>query len=197
MSSLIVVCPHCLTWAEPHSERCTECGLAIDMDAPDPDEHELLQRLGEPVADLGPIRIDRLGWPDFGHLLATSEGLMFLPQFSVRPNGALEPMTVDHPTSTARKIHRGSWWWPNRSRATSSGESAASDDTIAQEASTVQRLFDSPGALFVARSSIQKVQVNWTHIRIDRRPARSVTLRSVPSGLSLHDLLKRLRELAY
>lgn len=198
MSSLIVVCPHCLTWVEPHADRCTECGVAVDMDARDPDDATLARMLGEPLLELGPVRLDRRGWPSLGRLVATTEGLLFLPEFVRRPNGAIEPR-LDEPDNTTNRSARlvCSWWWFRQSQLTSAKPVpiAAVDDTVSRPIH--QRLLDAPGGLFVARASVRRLLARWNHLQIERRPARSVTLWPVPRGAAAGELLKQLRELAF
>ena len=196
MSSLIVVCPHCLTWAEPHADRCTECGVAVDIDAPDPDEESLALRLGEPLLELGPVRLDRRGWPSLGRLVATSEGLLFLPEFVRRPNGAIEPRIDEPDNSTNWSARLGClWWWPQWSQFTPAKAApfADADDTVSLPIR--QRLLDAPGGLFVARASVRRLLAHWNHLQIERRPARSVTLRPVPRGAAVGELLRQLRAL--
>ena len=190
MSSLIVVCSHCLTWAEPQADRCTECGVAVDIDAPDPDEAALAARLGEPLLELGPVRLDRRGWPSLGRLVATTEGLLFLPDFVPRPNGAIEPRieAADKPA--------GRSWWPvwSQHTATKPVQADDADDTVSRP--LFQRLFDAPGSLFVSRASIRRLLARWNHLLVERRPARSVTLRPAPRGLTAGELLRQLRTLS-
>ena len=198
MSSLIVVCPQCLTWAEPHADRCTECGVAVDVDAPDPDEETLALRLGEPLRELGPIRLDRSGWPSLGHLVVTSEGLLFLPDFLARPNGAIEPLIGEpidsHTWSAPLSL---SWWWPQRSSVTHAKTGPDDAENANRSLSLFQRLLDAPGGLFVARDSVHRLLARWNHLQIERRPARSVTLRPVPRGVTVGELLRQLRELTF
>jgi len=197
MSSLIVVCPHCLTWIEPHADRCTECGVAVDIDAPDPDEEVLALRLGKPLLEIGPVRLERPGWPSLGRLVATTEGLLFLPDFVRRPNGAIEPR-LDEPDSSANWPARlgCSWWWPQRSQLTPTKSAPAVDSTATVFPPILQRLLDAPGGLFVERASVRRLLARWNHLQIERRPARSVTLRPVSRGAAVGELLKQLRELS-
>ncbi len=203
MSSLIVLCPQCLTWGEPHADRCTECGVAVDVDAPDPDDDSLALRLGEPLRELGPVRLDRSGWPSLGSLVATSAGLLFLPDFVARPNGAIEPCT-DEPDADNRWIAplSLSWWWPQRSsrvQASPLNRTSSASGTDAEDTSSrpvFQRLLDAPGGLFVARPSVRHLLARWNRLQIERRPSRSVTLRPVPRGASVGELVRQLRELA-
>lgn len=196
MSSLIVVCSHCLTWVEPHADRCTECGVAVDIDAPDPDEDMLVQRLGDPLLELGPVRLDRRGWPSLGSLVATTEGLLFLPEFAQRANGAIEPRVEEPDSSTTWSARLSySWWWPQQSQITPTNEASVADSGEGMSRSVSQRLFDAPGGLFVARDSIQRLLARWNHLQIERRPTRSVTFRPVARGTSVGVLLRQLRGL--
>lgn len=201
MSSLIVVCPQCLTWVEPHSERCTECGVAVDVDAPDPDAQMLAQRVGEALLELGPIRLDRSGWPQLGHLVATTEGLLFLPDFLPRPNGAIEPRVDESQPSVSWLTDLSRAWWSRLRSPTPSADPVAVETSIPTIANTLeaavpafQRLFESPGGMFVARSSMRRLLARWNHLKIERSPSRSVTLRPVSGGMSLGDLERQLRE---
>lgn len=197
MSSLIVVCSQCLTWVEPHADRCTECGVAVDIDASDPDDEVLVQRLGEPLLELGPVYLDRHSWPSLGWLVATTEGLLFLPDFAQRPNGAIEPRIEEPDSSTNWTARLGcSWWWPQQSQFTPTLPISAADSDDAVSRPMFQRLLNAPGGLFVARASIHRLLARWNHLQIERRPARSVTLRPVPRGASAGALLRQLRGLS-
>ncbi len=196
MSMLIVICPHCLTWVEPHADRCTECGVVVDFDAPDPDEVTLLQRLGEPLLELGPIRLERRGWPPRGKLLATSEGLLFLPDFVSRPNGAIEPPPEEPDIEETPGNGQTEWsWWPWKSESTQSLYNAAHQSVIERPEPALQRLLNAPGGLFVQRTSIRRLVLRWNRLKIERAPARSVTLLPLSRDSSVSKLLRRLREL--
>jgi hypothetical protein len=49
--------------------------------------------------------------------------------------------------------------------------------------------------LFVQRTSIRRLLARWNHLQIERRPARSVTLRPANHGAAINELVRRLREL--
>ncbi len=200
MSSLIVLCPQCLTWAEPQADRCTECGVVVDVDAPDPDGESLSLRLGETLRELGPIRLDRSGWPSLGRLVATSAGLLFLPELRARPNGAIEPCAGEPDSAAGWAAPLSlSWWWPQRTPASSFHPTRSVSADVAEETASpplFQRLLDAPGGLFVARASVGRLLARWNHLQIERRPARSVTFRPAPRGATVGELLKQLRELS-
>lgn len=194
--SLIVVCTHCLTWVEPHADRCTECGVIVDVDAPDLDDETLAARLGEPLAELGPVRLERRGWPSLGRLIATSEGILFLPDHDQRQNGALEPRR-DEPLSRASWFTRLTRWWPSARLPAVSAKPVArrgNDPTSMPAAS--QWLFEAPGSVFVRRSSVRRTLSRWNHLKIERQPLRSVVLAPAAPGDTVKQLLSRLHDQA-
>ena len=194
--SLIVVCTHCLTWVEPHADRCTECGVIVDVDAPDLDEETLAARLGEPLAELGPVRLERRGWPSLGRLIATSEGILFLPDHDPRQNGALEPRR-DEPIRGASWFRRLTQWWQSPRLTAVTAMPIARRTSDQHSVSTAsQRLFEAPGGLFVRRSSVRRTLSRWNHLKIERQPLRSVVLTPVTPGDTAKQLLSRLREQA-
>ena len=194
--SLIVVCSHCLTWVEPHAERCTECGVTVDVDAPDPDPETLAARLGEPLAELGPIRLDRRGWPSLGRLIATSEGLLFLPDHALRSNGALEPRR-DEPAHVVSWFARLTQGWRSSSPQTAAALRASFQNGDPAHRFTVsQSLLDAPGSVFVRRASVRRTLARWSHLKIERQPTRSVLLAPVAPGDTVKQLLSRLRDQA-
>lgn len=193
MASLIVLCPHCLTWIETHAETCTECGHLVSVDDKDPPVGYLAERLGVSLADVGPIKLQRRGWPECGRLLATTEGLLFVPRFVVQPNGALQAATDEAGIATARVPHLFHWW-SEPARRTSADEAAARE-TPAAGVSTVavlDLLFDSPGAFFIRRDSIHRIVVRWSRAEIERRPSRTVSLSQAASGLNPREALRSL-----
>ncbi len=194
--SLIVVCSHCLTWVEPHADRCTECGVSVDVDAPDPDAETMAVRLGEPLADLGPARLERRGWPSLGRLIATREGLLFLPDHAPRLNGALEP----RPEEPVRSMNWFDWitsgWRRGNSPAVAVMPAKCPGFDLAEQLKVSERLLDAPGGLFIRRSSVRRTLVRWNHLKIERQPNRSVILTPAQHNDTVRQLRNRLREYA-
>lgn len=196
MSSLIVLCPHCLTWIEPHGQCCTECGSHADIDDPDPPSQAMSQRLGDRLHDLGPMKLVRRGWPNCGDLLVTTEGLLFVPQLTMHPNGALEAVADQVPNGSGRVASLFHLWSlpPWRRPADKSAQEFASASR--DERSPLELLFDFPGAFFIQRSAIQRISIRWGRAQIERRPSRSVTLTQVSGGQNVREALRSLTQFA-
>lgn len=194
MASLIVVCPHCLTWIEIHADCCTECGSAVNVDDADPADEALAERLGTRLLDLGPIRLLRRGWPERGQLMATTEGLLFLPVFAICDSGALEAVTEDPVPGVSRVAGLFHWWsLPPWRRPVGDGEHLPSTEAN-QPRDPLSLLFDLPGTFFIQRTTIQRLTVRWGRIQIERRPSRSVSLAQVTGFSNPRDALRRLIE---
>src|ERR1700677_747051 len=104
MQNLVIFCQSCLTWVEPFSDQCPECGVEVQLDRPDPDLKDLEEKLGRQLTVVGPIRVERQGLPSYGHLVGTTRGVLFLPRLHRRVNGAWEGVTSQ----------RLPGWWPFR-----------------------------------------------------------------------------------
>ena len=195
MSSLIVLCSHCLTWIEPHAQSCTECGVTVNVDDSDPAREELAARVGDRLRELGLVKLLRRGWPSCGRLVATTEGLLFVPQFIAQPNGSLEAVADEVPggsTRVASLLH----WWSLPPWRSPQEETAIVDTDSATEPSRppLEMLLDSPGAFFMGRDTIQRITIRWGRAQIERRPSRSVTLSQAPGGPLPKDALRLLIE---
>ena len=196
MSSLIVLCPHCLTWIETHEPCCTECGSTANVDDPDPPYETLAERLGDRLRDLGPVKLPRRGWPGCGRLIATTEGLLFVPQFTVQPNGALEAVTDEAPGGSARVANLFHWWSLPPWRRTSEESPSRAEAVSIPPQSVLDLLFDSPGAWFIQRNSIRRITVRWGRAQIERLLSRTVVLAQMSGGPSPRDMLRQLIEFA-
>lgn len=190
MSSLIVLCPQCLTWVEPHAQSCTECGSTVNADDPDPPHAELARRLGSHLQGLGPIKLLRKGWPVCGRLVGTTEGLLFVPQFVKQSNGSLEAVADEAPSRSSRVAGVLHWWSLPPWRRPMDVEVPRVTAEPADSRSLVDLLLDSPGAVFIRRDTIQRLTIRWNRAQIERRPARSVTLAQVPGGPGPRDALQ-------
>lgn len=194
MPSLIVLCPHCLTWIEIHADSCPECGGAVCVEDPDPSDELLAQRLGDPLVDLGPMLLARRGWPGQGQLLATSEGLLFVPRFTRRPNGALEALTEGFLNPSSRVANLFHWWsLPPWRRPISENESLP-PVTPLKRGTPIEELMNSPGGLFVARQAIRRIIVRRGRIQVERQPSRSVTFSQMSGYTDPGDALKQLMD---
>ena len=190
MSSLIVVCSHCLTWAEPQADCCTECGVVVDIDAPDAEDARLTQRLGEPLVELGLVRLERRGWPSLGTLVGTTEGLLFVPRLKSRPNGAIEAIDEDsRAAASSLAIWLSSW---RRFPAASSSPSTQPGEDSSGLRPPREMLFDSPGALFVQRTTIRRALIQWGCLRLVRPPSKSVTFAPVSTSYTIRQLMRPL-----
>jgi len=180
MQNLIVLCQSCVTWIEPHSEMCPECGADVILDQPDPDRELLTELLGKPVIVLGPVSVERRGLPNYGFLIGTTGGLLFLPRLNRRLNGAWEALSSRNMPG----------WWPFRGDLTSprffkwlrrpfvvANDDSPSDSAIDQNTeSLADRLLDSPGAFYIDRRMIRAISGRRRTINVDRGSMRSLTL---------------------
>jgi len=196
LMSLIVVCSHCLTWVEPHADRCTECGVIVDVDAPDLDAETLATRLGEPLADLGPARLERRGWPSLGRLIATSEGVLFLPDHALRPNGAIEPCQAAAVRGVSWLAWITSGWRRGNSPAVIVLPATCPACDLSEQLQVSERLLNAPGGLFIRRSSVRRTRARWNHLKIERPPNRSVILTPAQQHDTVRQLRNRHREYA-
>lgn len=197
MQNLIVLCQSCVSWIEPHAEMCPECGAEVVLDRPDPDPTALAEILGNPLMVLGPVRVERQVLPSYGHLIGTTEGVLFLPRLHRRINGAWEGVTSQ----------RLPGWWPFRGELASpkflkwlrhpfagtvSGQNKLEPISEQDLESLADRLMDSPGAFFIEQRLIRAVTPRRRTIKLDRPPFRSVTLVDESEDGSLHVSLNSL-----
>jgi hypothetical protein len=193
MSSLIVLCPHCLTWVGTHVDHCTECGVTVNDEDDDPSIDLLTERLGTWLVELGPVKLARRGWPGRGSLVATTEGLLFVPEFTTQPNGALEAVAEEPPVGATRVAHLFHWWsLPPWRRPIVDETQTPPQSRFDPIRPPVDVIFDTPGALFVQRTAIKRISLQWGKAQIERRPSRSVTFASLSNGPSMRSMLRRL-----
>lgn len=194
MTSLIVLCPNCLTWIEPHGESCTECSVAVNLDDYDPNIESITERLGEQLQDLGSMKLLRRGWPACGRLLATTRGLLFVPEFVVRMNGALEAVTDDAVAGSQRVANLFHWWSIPPWRRPLDEADHKPPSAVSHSQSMPDLLFNAPGSFFVARASIHRIHFRWGRVQIERPPSRSVSLTQIQGGSQPRDALRQLHE---
>lgn len=191
MSTLIVLCPCCLTWIGTGVDSCGECGMAVNPNDPDPARSVLEERLGNWLRKLGSVKISRRGWPDHGNLLATTTGLLFVPAFDLHPNGALEAHAEHPPSGSPRVATLFHWWSLPPGRRPVEGAAVRSEPGL-PTAAPLDVLFNSPGAVFVPRIGIRRCSFRWGRVQIERPPSRTVVLLPLPNEPSPRDLLREL-----
>lgn len=190
MQNLIVFCQYCSAWVEPFSTLCPECGTEVQLDQPDPDIGDLTVRLGRQLMVLGPVCVERHGLPNYGYLIGTTQGILFLPRLHRRINGAWEGVTSQ----------RLPGWWPFRGDMKSPrflswlrkpfiAQGHADEKSLPvlelNSGSLANRLMDSPGAFFVEHRTIHGLVGRRRTVKIERPPLRSVTLIDETEGGSL------------
>ena len=188
MQNLIVFCRQCFAWVEPHAELCPDCGMLVILDQPDLDQESLAKIIGNPLIFLGPVRVERPRLPNYGDLLGTSEGLLFVPRLHRRLNGAWEGVSSN----------RLPGWWPFRGEQSAnrfldwlrrpsgarlpdpkkegSSEAFPLSGSLSDSGSLSERLMDSPGGFFMERRFIRGMTCRRKTVRIERSPFRSMTL---------------------
>ena len=181
MQNLIVLCHRCFTWGETYSDICTECGADVCLDLPDIDRDTLAEILGKPLTVLGPMRVERPLLPNYGYLIGTTGGVLFLPRLHRRINGAWEGITSQ----------RLPGWWPFRGDLASPRflnwlrrplsvdiqDQQKSEPLSAQSMdSLTDRLMDSPGGFFIELRYIQSITARRRRVKLDRAPLKSELL---------------------
>lgn len=182
MQNLIVFCPQCLSWVEPHAELCPDCGLIVTLDQPDPDQESLARTIGTPLMFLGPVRIERPRLPNYGDLLGTTQGFLFVPRLHRRLNGAWEGVMSN----------RVPGWWPFRGESSanrfldwlrrpagsrlSDSKEAETADPSRLSGSLSERLMESPGGFFVERRFVRAITCRRKTVKLERVPFRNISL---------------------
>lgn len=198
MQNLIVLCQRCFTWVETHSDSCPECAAEVFLDTPDMDRDLLAEILGTSMTLIGPVRIERSLLPNYGFLVATTTGILFLPRLHRRTNGAWEGVT-------SQRLPR---WWPFQGDISSPRflnwlrrpfVSETTDELLAQVEqdtkldSLADRLMDSPGAFFTAHRSIKAITGRWRLVKIERLLQRSISIVDETEEGSLRTVLDSIR----
>ena len=105
-----LLCPECCQWREPAEGRCPVCAGSLDLAIPDPALETIADELGDLQGVLGDADVLRGDMPKRGRLLATTNGLLFVPCESrviVFANGNRAEMSL-------RSRRLGRWyarWW--------------------------------------------------------------------------------------
>ena len=174
----IVICHGCWSWVLGTGTTCPECHQYLDVGQPDPPEPQFALEFGEYVSRLGTVKLERRQLPDMGSLVGTSAGLLFVPFLTVLPDGGLSaPERLSRGTSWSR------WrWWGSTSASGPSFQALAQNRLEPAAPELVRAFLDSPGAIFVPRSHLLRLEVRGNGWSLARTlgPTLQLTFRSSP-----------------
>jgi hypothetical protein len=176
---------------EPKHERCVECGGVFSQMDLDPDPRELQSLVGIGLGVISDVSLKRPRLPGHGALWAHEGGLLFLPDLRELPTGGLVAVEPAAPP-TAGGIRPGFWHLFSRRGPTvvDSPVTLVRPQLSADDA--VERLLNSPGALFIPRNAIMRMQHRGTVLRVERKPGRTIVCRLESPPSSVHLELRRL-----
>jgi hypothetical protein len=172
----IVLCHNCWSWVQLDADRCPDCHRAIDLSEPDPSPGELEALFGAVVCRLAAVRCERRHLPSVGVLLGVEEGLLFLPELTPLPNGALA--ADEHPGSSFWPISR--WWSVWGRRAPPARESAP--EAAANLAPLSERFLNAPGGAFVPRSRLIRAALRGRVWTVSRSVGRTLRFTATDSA---------------
>jgi hypothetical protein len=164
----IVLCHNCWSWVQLEGDQCPDCHRAMDLSEPDPSSAELDALLGSLVCRLAKVRCDRRKLPSVGELVAVTEGLLFLPEVTPLPNGALE--AEEHPSSSFWPISN---WWSNWGRRLPAVDPPR-PDVLIDAAPLAEQFLNAPGAVFVPRRHLIRAALRGRVWTISRSVGRTL-----------------------
>ncbi len=181
----LLLCPECCQWREPAEGRCPVCAGTLDVALPDPSLEMLADEIGDLKGLLGVAELSRVVLPKRGQLLATTNGLLFVPNES----RVIVFANDDHADAAARRGRLDRLivqWWSRLSGRGSAARFAcerrtsglASCDGVA----LAELLRSDPGVLFWSRGTIaswRRQHGRWEFLRPDDR--------WWPDGISMRD----------
>jgi hypothetical protein len=171
----IVLCHHCWSWVPLEVEACPDCQQLVDLGEPDPLVTALDALFGQVAGRLATVRCERRQLPSLGALWGVGGGLLFLPELSQLPNGALAG--PEEPTERFWPLPR---LWPLWGRKTPSTTSRVANHSE-PPSDLGERFLDSPGAVFVPRNHLIRAGLRgrtWTISRTVGRTQRFTILDS-------------------
>lgn len=193
MSGVVAMCGACLTWIEPRGDRCHHCGELFSLYSDDPLDRDVAERLGEPLADLGPVVLNRPRLPVAGRLYGTTTGWVFRPVFTLDESGALSQFPIPR--------RDRSWLWRFVPSSATSGKARADlAECIGQKAvdSAEQPFAElylaAPGGLFVPIAWIQKIRRQRSVLRVWYHQVQRVEFELLASEKVVDDALNKLDE---
>lgn len=173
--TLLLLCPECCQWREPADGRCPVCSGTLDVAIPDPSLEMLADEIGDLQELLGAAGLSRAVLPKRGQLLATTNGLLFVPSESrvivfADANGAGAATRLG---GLGRWIER--WWsrWRGREPAARFACERRSNGLATGDRMGLAGLLCSdPGILFWSRGQIagwRRQHGRWELLRPDDR----------------------------
>ena len=171
----LLLCPECCQWREPTEGRCPVCAGTLDIAIPDPSLETLADEIGDLQGLLGEAELSRAVLPKQGQLLATTNGLLFVPNES-----RVIVFTNDDRTDAAARRSRLDRlvvrWWTRLSRrepvARFTCEHRASGLSTNDRIALAELLRSDPGVLFWSRGRIaswRRQHGRWELLRPDDR----------------------------
>ncbi|MBW3543955.1 MAG: hypothetical protein KY476_27210, partial [Planctomycetes bacterium] len=195
-----LLCHDCWCWVEPVDERCPHCRHTIDPVLPDPDLATLGALIGPLVTPIGEVRVRRRMLPEYGMLYETGGGLFFVPHRSehltqmVEASGAGSlawtlASVVWAPLMFLLPFVRSKELQESRIRVLRPQEIDSADGPGLPEL-----LMENPGAFFIPRRSIRRLQRRGRRWIIGRAEATSVRLRAEGDRRTFHERMCGLLE---
>lgn len=180
-----LLCPECCQWREPVESRCPVCAGMLDVAIPDPLLETLADEIGDLQGLLGEAELSRSVLQKRGQLLATTNGLLFVPNES----RVIVFANARHSRAAARLGGLGrliGWWWSRLSGREPAARFACERRTNELAASSrielAELLRSDPGGVFWSRGGIaswRRRQGRWELLRPDDR--------WWPEGISMRD----------
>ncbi len=153
----LLLCPECCQWREPFEGRCPVCAGSLDLAIPDPSLETIAQEIGDLQGLLGEANVSRGDMPKRGRLLATTNGLLFVPCES----RVIVFTNDDRAGSAIRPGRLGRWidrWWSCLSgrepAARFACECRVSELAASDRLALAELLRSDPGILFWSRGMI-------------------------------------------
>jgi hypothetical protein len=180
----LVLCHECWSWIGATGMTCPDCHAAVDITVPDPAAADLASQFGAGIVRIGIVRLDRRNFPPLGSLIGTTRGLMYVPFLHVLPDGGLAP----HEDSRSQ---RNLWNWWRSSPASGAAEVTfalpAGPELSATALELVDAFLNAPGAIFLPRDHIHRLQLRGRMLMISRFRGATLnfSLRSRPEDWQL------------
>lgn len=176
----VVLCHHCWTWIFPQGIGCPECQQVVTLDDPDPALEELTERLGTSAVCLGEVRWERPKLPSRGELWGTSAGLIYWPYLVNLPNGSIVPWEPSPPQESSWSVF--SLWHRTETRENPAATPADWNEFPTEAAECGTGFLNAPGAAFLARDQLARIQCRGRHWTIHRTTGRAVRFTAIAAA---------------